>query len=161
MYFSAEKQQTYICLWYLPALHNRSHLPHTGPVNKGKHEKTDVWQDEPWIRSYVSKVPLRWKDSLKHCFGFSVFSPISTMSFSPEMKGSQLASSFSFHFLCYFYTIFLLVSPAVLSPPVVTPFWGHIIITPSLELISGSPDSRIFISSSGYTFLPFDCQPLT
>lgn len=108
MYFSAEKQQTYICLWYLPALHNRSHLPHTGPVNKGKHEKTDVWQDEPWIRSYVSKVPLRWKDSLKHCFGFSVFSPISTMSFSPEMKRQsackQLFFSFSVLFLYYFST---------------------------------------------------------
>ena len=160
MYFSAEKQQTYICLWYLLALHNRSHLRHTGPVNKGKHEKTNVWEDEFWIGSCTSKVPLRRKDSLKNFFFFSFLLFLLWASLL-RWKGSQLASSFSFHFLCYFYTIFLLVSPAALSPPVMTLFWLHIIVTLSLELIPGSPDSHIFTSSSGYTFLPFDCQPLT
>ena len=100
MYFSAEKQQTYICLWYLPALHNRSHLWHTGPVNKGKHEKTNVWEDEFWIGSCTSKVPLRRKDSLKNFFFFS-FLLFQLWASLLRWKGSQLASSFSFHFLCY------------------------------------------------------------
>ena len=93
---------------HLPLISSSPHLPHTGPVNKGNHEKTDVWQDELWIGSCISKVPLRWKDSLKNCFGFSVFFPISTMSFSPEMKRQsackQLFFPFSMLFLYYFST---------------------------------------------------------
>ena len=72
MLFSAKERQTYLCLWYLLAMHNRSHWPHRGPGIRGKHEKTCVWQDEPKIESYISKVPLRQKISWKNCLGMCV-----------------------------------------------------------------------------------------
>lgn len=44
MYFSAEKQQTYI--YSIFSLHNRSHFTYTGPANKGN-MKRRCQQDEP------------------------------------------------------------------------------------------------------------------